>query len=212
MSNLIQREFQGQMFSFREDGYFNMTEAANNFGKQLNNFWMSPPTIEYLEALEKTLDSNVYLREATRGRNGGTWGHPKLAVFFARWLSPAFAVFCDAVIDDILNKKASLTIDKPDESFAMKVPQSLPEALRMAADLAEKNERLQVERDGVVKTIGKYGHTGNRVARTLAGVNTNAAKSDLHRLGYLYKRGGALITHGRYYLMSVYQVGHSVTP
>ncbi|WP_274614651.1 KilA-N domain-containing protein [Vibrio alginolyticus] len=119
------------------------------------------------------------------GRNGGTWGHPKLAVFFARWLSPAFAVLCDAVIDDILNKKASLTIDKPEESFAMQVPKSLPEALRMAADLAEKNEKLQLERDGMVKTIGQTDQTISLFARTLPGVNCIKTKSDLKRLGYL---------------------------
>ena len=47
--------------------------------------------------------------EKKRGRTGGTWAHPKLAVFFARWLDVKFAVFCDMVIDDILNKKAELT-------------------------------------------------------------------------------------------------------
>ena len=158
MSNLIQREFQGQLFTFREDGYFNMTKAAKSFGKDTREFFKNKSTSEYIEALSFNEGNSPHkeLVEVKRGSgllpDVGTWGHPKLAVFFARWLSPAFAVFCDAVIDDILNKKASLTIDKPDESFAVQVPKSLPEALRMAADLAEKNEKLQLERDGVVKT------------------------------------------------------------
>ena len=182
MSNLIQREFQGQMFSFREDGYFNMTEAAKQFGKDLQVFIRRDDTTEYMTALSKTV-SDTELTQSSRGRYGGTWGHPKLAVFFARWLSPAFAVFCDAVIDDILNKKASLTIDKPDESFAMKVPKSLPEALRMAADLAEKNETLQLERDGVVKTVGKVEQTLARFARLLPGANSTKIKSDAEASG-----------------------------
>lgn len=70
---------------------------------------------------------------------------PKLAVFFARWLDVKFVVFCDMVIDDILSKKAELTITKPAESMAMKVPQSFPEALRLAAERAEQNEKLSVE-------------------------------------------------------------------
>ncbi|WP_274614650.1 KilA-N domain-containing protein [Vibrio alginolyticus] len=51
MSNLIQREFQGQMFSFREDGYFNMTKAAKSFGKNVNEFLRLPSSTEYLDAL-----------------------------------------------------------------------------------------------------------------------------------------------------------------
>lgn len=197
MSNVITREFKGQMFTFREDGYFNMTEAAKNFGKEAKEFLRLPSTIEYMREMENVGFSHLF--EVIRGRTGGTWGHPKLAVFFARWLSPAFAVFCDAVIDDILNKKATLTIDKPEESFAVQVPKSLPEALRMAADLAEKNEKLQHERDGVVNTIGQSLHTINRVVRMFDGVNVNAIKSDLKELGYLYKRpNGAYRVYRKY--------------
>ncbi len=141
MTNLIEREYYGTVFHYREDGYFNMTRAAEKFGKDLSNFTRSPSTVEYLEALSCTLKSTDLI-EARRGRNGGTWAHPKLAVFFARWLDVKFSVWCDAVIDDILNKRAELTITKPAESAAMKVPQSFPEALRLAAELAERNQKL----------------------------------------------------------------------
>lgn len=33
-----------------------------------------------------------------KGRYGGTLLHPKLAVFFARWLDVRFAVWCDLMI------------------------------------------------------------------------------------------------------------------
>ena len=48
--------------------------------------------------------------------------------------------------------------------------------------LKQENATLQNERNGVVKTIGKYAHTINRVVRMLEGVNTNATKGDLKRL------------------------------
>ncbi|WP_327190602.1 KilA-N domain-containing protein [Pseudomonas libanensis] len=35
-------------------------------------------------------------------RGGGTWLHPKLAVAFARWISPDFSVWCDLHIDALL--------------------------------------------------------------------------------------------------------------
>lgn len=160
---LITREYHGNVFTFRADGYFNMTDAAKKFSKEVKHFWGLPSTVEYLEALQETVGkSDLY--ETRVGRNGGTWGHPKLAVFFARWLDVKFAVFCDMVIDDILNKKAELTITQPAESMATKVPQSFPEALRLAAELAERNEQLTHERNGLASVVGKHLHTITRYA------------------------------------------------
>jgi len=41
--------------------------------------------VEYIGALSKTVP-DTELVQAKAGRYGGTWAHPKLAVFFARWL------------------------------------------------------------------------------------------------------------------------------
>lgn len=60
-----------------------MTKAAKHFGKTLENFMRSPETLEYIDALSKAV-KNTELKQATQGRYGGTWAHPKLAVFFAR--------------------------------------------------------------------------------------------------------------------------------
>lgn len=71
-----------------------MTKAAKQFGKRLDSFMKSPETIEYIETLKPTISGNSPF-QSTRGRYGGTWAHPKLAVFFARWLDVRFAVACD---------------------------------------------------------------------------------------------------------------------
>jgi len=115
---LITREYNGNVFHFREDGYFNMTKAAKVFGKDIFEFMRLPSTAEYVEALTGIFpDKEIVKVERGNGLlpNVGTWGHPKLAVFYARWLDVKFALFCDMVIDDILNKKAELTITKPKE-------------------------------------------------------------------------------------------------
>lgn len=85
----ISRDFNGHAFTFRKDGWFNMTKAATHFGKRLGNFWVAKDTIEYIEAVAKTtgnsLKSSQYV-EALQGSHGGTWAHPKLATRFAQWL------------------------------------------------------------------------------------------------------------------------------
>lgn len=123
---LITKDWQGKTFTFREDGYFNMTKAAQHFDKKLSNFWDSPNTKEAMDEFSKTLDFRE-LTIATRGRyNSGTWGHPKIAVFYAWWLDPRFAVHCSLMIDDILRGVSTVTIEKPAESSVVAAQKPLP--------------------------------------------------------------------------------------
>jgi hypothetical protein len=95
----ITKDFNGLPIVFREDGYINMTKAAKHFGKKLSHFWDSPQTKEYIEALSQMPGfRGIKLVITSRGRYGETWVHPKMAVFFARWLDVRFAVWCDLVI------------------------------------------------------------------------------------------------------------------
>lgn len=63
------------VFTFREDGYFNMTDAAKKFGKDLQVFIPRDDTVEYIDALSKTVP-DTELVQAKAGRYGGTWAHP----------------------------------------------------------------------------------------------------------------------------------------
>ena len=128
---------------FREDGWFNMTKAAKAFGKDLSHFMRSPDTLAYIFELKSA--KNAEYLEASRGRNGGTWAHPKLAVFFARWLDTKFAVWCDTVIDDILRGKADVVITKPEQSEIVKMPSSMLEAAEKWLVELRRAEALKLE-------------------------------------------------------------------
>lgn len=118
---LITKTHNGIGFTFREDGWFNMTKAAKAFDKNLSHFWTSPDTGEYVESLQEFQgDKTKSVFTAVRGV--GTWAHPKLAVFFARWLDVKFAVWCDAVIDDILKGHAQVTVTAPEKSSLLDLP------------------------------------------------------------------------------------------
>lgn len=111
MSNIIKYDFQGNLFSFNMDGWFNATEAAAKYGKRLDHWLNNADTLDYVRALDEVLngyESNIlntrksgYLK-TMRGKYGGTWMHPKLAVAFARWLDPKFGVWCDFQIEKIV--------------------------------------------------------------------------------------------------------------
>lgn len=108
MNSLITREHNGAAFTFREDGYFSMTMAARHFGKHLDDFLRNKETKEYIDALKLALapahSRDLEVMVAVPGNryiaDRGTWAHPKLAVFFARWLDVRFAVWCDMQIDE----------------------------------------------------------------------------------------------------------------
>ncbi|MCW8158983.1 DNA-binding protein [Stutzerimonas stutzeri] len=101
MNNVIPFHYQGQPVRFKSDGWINATEAARSFGKEPHEWLRLPDTKAYLDAMAKTgIFPELILTK--RGRSGGTWLHPKLAVAFARWLSADFAVWADLHIDALL--------------------------------------------------------------------------------------------------------------
>lgn len=99
-------------------------------------------------------------------------------------------------------------LEEQAKGAAFRVPQSLPEALRLAAELAEKNEQLALENKEMAPKAVVF---DNCVAlrqeslatfvRTLEGVNTMAIKGDLAVMGYLYRTVGA----GKYRVYAKYR-------
>lgn len=114
MSELVRTDYNGIVVSFTEDAWFNATEVAERFGKRANDFLSLPATKEYIAALDSdavlnTRKSGISIAveprswvKAKRGKNGGTWLHPDLAVQFARWIDVRFAIWCDRQIRGIL--------------------------------------------------------------------------------------------------------------
>lgn len=100
-TRIIPLAYEGQDLRFNADGWINATEAAARFTKLPHEWLRLPDTAAYLEALAKCGKIPQLVR-TQRGRNGGTWLHPKLAVAFARWLSVDFAVWCDEQVDALL--------------------------------------------------------------------------------------------------------------
>lgn len=104
--HLLQRDYHGHVVTYRDDGWFNATEAAARFGKKPSDWLRLPSTDDYISALCRQLRSEkISLLNVIRGGRSqpdGTWFHPKLAVPFARWLDDDFAVWCDLQIDEII--------------------------------------------------------------------------------------------------------------
>lgn len=83
-----------------KDGYFCLTGLLKSWNaemgtkKELKEYFSNKATQEFIKALvdEENLNGEKSPYLASRGKNGGTWGHPLLFIDFAMWLNPTFKV------------------------------------------------------------------------------------------------------------------------
>lgn len=116
---VIVEAYKDLVISFTSDAWVNATEAALRFGKNVKEWFKLESTEDYVKALWKMSNENSlpnggnsthleyteiikHFTRKKRGGYGGTYIHPNLAVPFARWLSPEFAIWCDFHIKEIL--------------------------------------------------------------------------------------------------------------
>ena len=107
MSQIISLSFDSTPVSFNSNGYLNATSIAAKFGKRASDYLRSQSTKDYIEAItrKRVMNENqlVTVKKGGNVQESGTWLHNKLAIDFARWLNPDFAVWCDEQIEVILH-------------------------------------------------------------------------------------------------------------
>ncbi|MDP3348220.1 MAG: KilA-N domain-containing protein [Hydrogenophaga sp.] len=192
--SLVSKVYQGHTVTYREDGWFNATEAAAKFGKKPHDWLRLPDTDSYIGALCRQLRSEkISLLKVIRGgrsRPDGTWLHPKLAVPFARWLDDDFAVWCDMQIDGLIRGSNDWSRQRHMTAASYKV-----------MTLATKEAREQA---GKSCATHHYSNEARLVNWALAGkfcaLDRDAMTlADLDLLGHLEIRNALLIVRGLEY-------------
>ena len=134
-------EYNGNPISFDkiEKGYMiNATQMAKPFGKNVRQWFDNHATHEYIEAVaadkgiepmgkfRTSLNASdlakrypMLVKVSKGGMPGqvvqGTWMHEDVALEFARWLSPKFAIWCNNRIKELL-LTGSTVIDRYDKN------------------------------------------------------------------------------------------------
>jgi hypothetical protein len=110
-TQLITAHYGTMSVLFQSDAFINATEIAKQFNKVPKDFLRTDSTKDYIKAIGQIclIDENqiVISKVGSSENGGGTWLHPKLAIFFARWLDARFAVWCDLQIEKILHSNAA---------------------------------------------------------------------------------------------------------
>lgn len=155
--------YEGANVTFaRKDGVVmvNATEMAKKFGKKSTDWTKTESSKRFMKALSEVKNINSSdLVQVTYGNNGGTWMHEDVALEFARWLSPAFAIWCNDRIKELLTIGMTAThptleamLDNPDLviGLATKLKAQREENARLEAEnrknqlvIAEQSEKIK---------------------------------------------------------------------
>ena len=98
----------------KENLYFNATEIAKQFGKLSKDYLDNKQTKEYILARcgKDNCPFENFVKVTKGGKHQGTWLHQKLAIDFARWCSPEFAVELDDWVLHKLQEEKQRKIDR----------------------------------------------------------------------------------------------------
>lgn len=188
------------------------TAMAKSFKKRPAKWLELPSTKEFLTALSTIRKSDserfvLTINGGTTESGKGTWFHSDVALEFARWLSPQFAIWCNDRIKELL-KTGVATISNDDEVImhAMQVLQNrLKESQQRAAQLQEQNHLQSQELklsapkaeyyDSVMMSEDAY--CTNRIAKEL-GMSARTLNRVLKERGVQYKQGDQWLLKHKY--------------
>lgn len=175
----------------------NATQMAKPFDNAKRpQFWLNnQQTNEFLRALSKA--RNLALADLVivtkGGNNPGTWFHEDVALEFARWLSPQFAIWCNDRIKELMRygmTATTQTIDSilADPENAIKLLTALKDERKKVSNLESKlnSQASKVEyADNILLSERTY--TTTEIAKLL---NMSACKLNrlLSEKGVLYRQ------------------------
>lgn len=201
----------------------NATQMAKPFGKRPAKWLELPSTKEFLSkliAIRKS-DTDMVVTEsggASGGKKGGggTWMHEDVALEFARWLSPEFAIWCNDRIKELLRHGMTATpqtIDAiiADPAAGIRLLQALQqerderqrlqqENAEQAATLEQRRHTIALQTAQLQKSAPKVNYydqtllststlTMTQVAKSL-GLNVDELTSRLKKAGIIYRQSG----------------------
>lgn len=198
-------QYNGNPISFQKGNsvMVNATEMAKPFGKLTKDWLSNKSTKEFLSTLSAV--RTIPLTELVNVKQGGnceqgTLMHEDVALEFARWLSPAFAIWCNDRIKELMQTGVA-TVRNDDEAiaYAMQVlNKRLSESKQRVQMLEGENTHLQEQNkmlapkaqytDEVLQSTSTY--TFTQCAKELNFRSATAFLSELRRRGIIFKQSG----------------------
>lgn len=188
----------------------NATEMAKPFGKLVADWTRQKSTEEFLTSLSAVRGIPISaLIQSVKGGNSvqGTWMHEDVALEFARWLSPAFSIWCNDHIKELLTTGVTTASDDDAAiAHAMEILNRRLEQAKAEKQLLEEKNRLQeqviqeqapqVEYCQRVLT-SESTYTVTQIAKEF-GWSAETLNKKLHERGVQYKQSGQWLLYAKY--------------
>lgn len=210
-ANIQNFNYNGNSIAFQlgENVMVNATEMAKPFNKRPAKWLELPSTTQFIDSL-------IAVRKSDRSKliqqiNGiGTWFHEDVAIEFARWLSPAFAIWCNDRIKELLRYGITATqvtvetiIANPETGI--KLLQALQEE-REEKELLRQQKQLQdAQLKQVAPKVAYYdtamSSTGTYTATQIGkeyGWGGETLNRKLKEMGVQYKQNGQWLLYAKY--------------
>ena len=224
MNTPIVYDYKGSKISFAngKNVMVNATEMAKSFGKTTKDWLRTNASSEFinsLSAVRQICPSQLVV--VKKGNSNefeqGTWMHEDVALEFARWLSPAFAIWCNDRIKELLKYGMTATQPTLDEMvnnpdlvirIATQLKQEREEKARLEIQNAQANERIAlqdtqlkqqapkvIEWDKYISSDGTF--TTTQIAKEY-GWGAKTLNNKLKERGIQYKQNGQWLLFAKY--------------
>lgn len=196
--------FQGIPITFQKGNsvMVNATEMARPFRKRAVDWLNTQSAKDFVNALSEVrkITSADLVAVTKGGLQQGTWMHEDVALEFARWLSPAFAIWCNDRIKELF-RTGIATVRNDDEAiaYAMEVlNKRLSESKQRVQILEGENSHLQEQNrilapkaqytDEVLQSTSTY--TLTQIAHDLGLRSVHALTRVLMERKIIYRQSG----------------------
>lgn len=206
-------QYNGSPITFQkgDNVMVNATEMAKPFGKSPKDFLKTEQTKTYVKALSevrKILSSDLV--QVIYGDNGGTWLHEDVALEFARWLSPSFAIWCNKRIKELL--QYGMTAMQPTLEQMINNPDLVISLATQLKNEREEKQRLEqqnaLQEEQLLQAAPKVSYYDNHLQSVNTQTSTQVAKQigmdaeKLHKklkeIGVIYRQSGQWLLHTPY--------------
>ena len=156
-------EYKGSRITFNagDSVMINATEMAKPFGKRPVDWLNLSSTIRYIDTLREvrfpniTPDESSGLVEAYRGnfsdgKPQGTWMNEDVALEFARWLSPQFAIWCNDRIKELMKHGFTATPERLEQLI-----ENPDLVIKLATELKSEREKRHLAETTIRKQAPK---------------------------------------------------------
>lgn len=214
-TSIIKFDYNGTIihFSKGDNVMVNATEMAKPFGKLVGDWLRLKTTTEFAEALSADMHIPISaLIQVVKGGNSeqGTWLHEDVALEFARWLSPSFAIWCNKRIKELL--QYGMTAMQPTLEQMINNPDLVISLATQLKNEREEKQRLEqqnaLQEEQLLQAAPKVSYYDNHLQSVNTQTSTQVAKQigmdaeKLHKklkeIGVIYRQSGQWLLHTPY--------------